>query len=826
MKKLLLPLIILISCVNLFSQTKVSGKIVDVNGKPIAYANVLFRNSIIGLVTNEKGEFYIESDKSYDSISVSFIGFETKIIALPQKNNYNLTVVLNEELSTIKEVVLYSGKQKKKGNPAIKILNKVLDKKKRNGLYLYDQYEFNSYEKIEFDLNNIDSTLMKSKVFKGMEFIFNHVDTSKVTGKSYLPIFINEALYKTYGNNKPAKKREDLIANKNSGFESNQYIISSIKALYVNYDIYDSYIKLFNKSFVSPISKVGIDTYNYVLADSSYIDSKWCYKIVYYPKQKGTLTFKGDFWVNDSTFAIKEINMSASKSVNINWVKELYIEQAFDVLNDSVFLLKKDHILTDFSISKKEKKQGLYGKRTTLYSNYTFDKEKPLDFYAVDKSQFDEIEHKKSAEFWDENRTEALNNDELGVYKMLDTLQTVPKFKTMHNLAIVLASGYIEFPNFDFGPIFSTFGFNDVEGTRIRVGGRTYFGQNDTWRLQGYTAYGTKDENFKYGLSAKWMINSKNRFIVSVGKRYDVEQTGVSLTTVDDVLGRSFASSALLASGDSSKLTQVDLTTFSLSMNLNTNFQLKLGSSYRNLESASEVFKLNYLDSEKNEQTKTTQLETSFSIKYTPFRKTVGRGVERSDFSSRYPTFYLNYRQGIKNWLQSDFDYQKIQFYYNQPFQIGGLGASSVSMEVGKTLGNVPLTLLSVVPGNQSYLSVDNAYGLLNYYEFVTDTYASVRLFHNFNGRFFNYIPLVKKLNLRELVSVKSVYGTVSQENKALNKSSIQTYTAPEKGYIEYSAGIGNIFKVFKVEFLWRGTYRDLPNSNNFGVKGSFGFSF
>ena len=49
----------------------------------------------------------------------------------------------------------------------------------------------------------------------------------------------------------------------------------------------------------------------------------------------------------------------------------------------------------------------------------------------------------------------------------------------------------------DFGPIFSTFGYNDVEGQRLRVGGRTYFGSNDTWRIQGYTAYGFKDNKFK-----------------------------------------------------------------------------------------------------------------------------------------------------------------------------------------------------------------------------------------------------------------------------------------------------------------------------------------
>src|SRR5690606_37342884 len=116
------------------------------------------------------------------------------------------------------------------------------------------------------------------------------------------------------------------------------------------YNIYDNYIRLFNKSFVSPLSPTGVDVYNYVLSDSAYIGNKWCYNIIYYPRRSNELTFKGNFWVNDTTFAIKRINMQASKSANLNWVKELYIEHEFDVLNDTVVLLKRDYLISDFTL--------------------------------------------------------------------------------------------------------------------------------------------------------------------------------------------------------------------------------------------------------------------------------------------------------------------------------------------------------------------------------------------------------------------------------------------------------------------------------------------
>jgi uncharacterized protein DUF5686/carboxypeptidase-like protein len=812
-----------------FSQVKISGVVIDSQKQPVSFANVVFVGTTVGTVSDENGKFYLESAKNYTQVEVSFLGFETKIISV-KRRDFNLVITLNEASSQLKEVFIYSGKVKKKGNPAIAILKKIWAKKRQNGIYLFDQYQFEKYEKLEFDMNNIDSTLIKKKLFKGLEFIFEGVDTSRVTGKAFLPIFINESVYKSFGKNKGSKKlREDLVANKNSGFNTNQNVIAFIKDLYVEYNIYDSYIKIFDKSFVSPLSKAsGTSTYNYVLTDSAYIDNKWCYNILYYPRRKSELTFKGDFWVNDSTFAIKEINMQATRSANINWVKDIYIEQEFDVLNDSVFLLKRDYMLSDFSFNKKEKSKGVYGRRTTMYKNYTFNKVKNDGFYAKQTKVFDKSIFNKTDDYWRDSRQEKLNKNEEGIYKLLDTLTTVPKFKQIYNLVSILGSGYIEFKNFDYGDIFSTFGENDVEGVRLRVGGRTFFGGNEPWRLQGYTAYGFRDNQFKYGFSGKWMINPNNRIIIGAGNRRDIEQIGVSLTTTNDVLGRSFASSSVFASGDNSKLTSINLSNAFLSFEPRHNLLFRIGASYRTLKSASpQTFNLDYwVDKTNNiKKPETLQSEIDFSIKYTPNRKTIGYGVERNEVTDTYATLFLNYSKGIKGVLNSDFDYQKVQLFYRQPILIGGFGRMFTTFEVGKTFGEVPLGLLNVVPGNQSYFTIENTYALLDYYEFVTDTYASLHIEHSFNGRFLSRIPLLRKLNLREIVGVKVLWGEISDKNIALSASTIN-YIAPTKGYYEYSVGIGNIFKVFRIDFSWRGNYKDMPGANKFAVKGAFGFHF
>lgn len=811
------------------AQTKVSGVVYDNTNQPLPYVNVYFKGTNEGVITDENGKFYLESVKTYTDILVSFVGFSSKEVHLTGAVNYSLKVKL-EDATELKEIKLYAGKTSKKNNPAIDILRKIWERRRKNGLYMFRQYQYDKYEKVEFDLNNIDSTMTKSKVFKGMEFIFEHVDTSNVTGKSYLPIFINEALSKVYGNNVHKRKKEVAIANRNSGFSGNQQITAFIKDLYADYDIYNNYLKFFDKDFVSPLSRTGINVYNYVLADTAVIDNKYCYNIVFYPRRKGELTFKGNFWVNDTTYAIKKIAMSASQGANINWVKDIYIEQEFDVLNDSVFLLKRDHMMSDFALRKKDESKGVYGKRTTLFRDYDFNKELPDEFYAKEVNDFDESLSQKSDEFWDENRFESLNKDEKGVYKMLDTLKTIPKFKHMYDLVATLGSGYYQMGKFDYGPIFSTFGFNDVEGWRIRSGGRTYFGQNDPWRIEGYGAYGFKDGQFKYGLSGKWMVNKRNRVILQGGTRRDIEQIGVSLTATSDVLGRSFASSSLFSSGNNNKLSSVNFTTFSAEIEPVKNLVFRANVNYRTLKSADpEVFQLDYWldprDHSKGTVGHLQQYEYGFLADYTPKRRTIGYGVERTDVDLNYARLFLNYSHGISGVTATDFKYDKLQFYYRQPVLVGGFGRLFTTFEAGKIFGAVPLGLMGVIPGNQSWFSIENTYNLLNYYDFLADEYMSLHLEHNFNGKLFSRIPGIRDLNLREIIGIKGVYGTISDENRALNASNV-IYRAPEDVYWEYHAGIGNIFKVFRIDFAWRGNYMNIPDANKFVIKGSFGFYF
>ncbi|WP_149277238.1 DUF5686 family protein [Pareuzebyella sediminis] len=833
MKNILFPLLFLFTLFGA-AQSKVGGVVVDESNVPVAFANILFKNSTEGTITDDNGHFYLESDTTHDTLVVSFIGYENLEMPLPSRIMYDLEIRMKEASQQLDEVVLIGGKQPKKNNPAVEILKKIWAKKRENGVRKFKQYAYDKYEKVEFDLNTIDSALMKRKIFKGLEFVFKDLDTSRITGKTYLPIFLNETFSKVYGDNLIDEEKEDILGNKNSGFDNNQAIIAFVADLYQEYDVYDNYLKFFDKSFTSPLSRTGVDTYNYALRDSAFIDHKWCYNIVYYPRRKNELTFKGDFWVNDSTYAIKNINLEVTKSANINWVKEIYIEQDFEVVNDSIFLLKRDYMMSDFSFQKKEESRGVYGKRTTVYDNYSFDQKKPRDFYDMENNPYAPEVMNRDSTFWRNNRLESLNKDEKGIYQLLDTLKTVPKFKSYYNLVSILGSGYVEIDkwNMDIGSVYDVFGYNQAEGPRIRAGARTYFGENDLWRLEGYMAYGFMDHKFKHGASGKFLLDRKTRLILSGGNRRDIEQLGVSLTATQDVLGRSIASSSLVTVGANNRLTNINLSKVGFEMEPITNVRFGVGATFRTLSSAlPEAFSLDYIDPESptGVSSEIRQFDFNALLIYTPGKKTIGYGVERRGINDYYSTLLLSYTKGTDGIFGSDFNYSKLQFAYTQPWQVGGFGRLYSTVEIGKTFGEVPLGLLNVIPGNQTVFSNYGTFPNLDFYEFVTDTYVSLHLQHNFNGRLFSRIPLIRKLNLREIVGLRGVWGQLSDENIAL--SAPATVSTPlqapsDKIYYEYSFGVGNIFKILRIDFNFRGNYLDSPLARPFSITGTFGFDF
>ena len=732
---------------------------------------------------------------------------------------------------TIDGVVMKSSKKKlkKKDNPAYEILQQVWKHKKNNGLSQFQDYQYNEYEKIEVDVINIDSTFTQKKIFNKVDFIFKYADT--VDKKLSLPIYLNETLYKNFGKKEPVKKeKKEILANKASGFSGNEAVANTAKNLYKDINIYDNVLNFFNIGFTSPIAKDGFLSYDYELLDDQTYSGTDCYRIRYTPKRKDVLSIYGVVYISKENYAVVRATLKSSRNLNVNFVNNFYNELDFDNPNDSIFLPKKNYQEIQMSIlSKKDKSKSLVIKKNTTFSDYLFNQNLSDKTFEIKTEALSDKSLQKDETFWEENREVPLSDSEKNIYVMMDELNKVPKFKKAVKIYEALSSGYYNVGNaVDIGDLYSTVGFNDVEGLRLRVGARTFFSPNDLWRAAFYTAYGFKDKQLKYGFEARKMFDKDNRFTVGIGTRRDVMQLGAQLTTDEGIMTRSFASSGVLNSGSNFNLSSVNQTSAFASVDAFKNFTVRLDATYQSIKSANPTkFSLDFY---KNNQVQSVlnDYKLAFSITARPGAKFSQYGVDRYEHSTLAPTLVLKYTRGFEGVFNSDFNYNKLQFYYFQPFLLKSFGRLIVNVEAGKNFNTVPLALQNVIPGNQSYGLIPNTFSLLNYYEFVTDEYVTFHAEHHFNGKLLSYIPLVKRLKLREVAFYRTAIGNLSDASKNINSTNIMLSAPSQKPYYEYGFGIENIgfgnIRMLRLDFTWRGNYLENPGAQKFGIK--FGLQY
>lgn len=829
---LIKTLFFLVLSVNAFSQTRMSGTIIDAQTqKPLSGVEIFINNKSKAEISSTDSNFSIQSDSGISTATFLKKNFKAEILNFNDHQFENLVVKMQKEnVEDIQEVIL-AGHTKnkyknKKENPAYAIMQEVWKRKKTNGLANYDDYQYKEYEKIEIGLNNIDSSFMNKKIFNDLEFIFEYADSANYEKKLTLPVFFNETLFKTYGRNKPEKQENKIIvANKFSGFNNNELIASTAKNQFKEVNLYDNTLNFFNIGFPSPAAADGFNTYEYELRDTLSVNGTESYLISYYPKRKEILAFQGNLYISKDTYNIVKATLKSTNKINVNFVNGIYMEMEYDSPDETIFLPKKTYTELEMSIfNKKKDAKGVLFKRTDIFTDYLFN-QNFADQLLIDKQQtLSDTNLTKPDEFWVKERAEPLLESEKNVYNMVSELENVPKFQRIVKLVEILESGYINaWKAIDFGDIFSVYGNNEVEGDRIRLGARTYFSANDMWRVAAYTAYGFKDQKFKYGAEGRYMFNRDNRATVGFGSRSDVIQLGAQLTNDDGIMTRSFASSSVFSSGTNASLSSLKQNNLFFSLEPLKNFVVRADATTQNIQSANpENFNLDYY---KNDVLKSelNDFHTTFSLMAKPGAKYSQYGVDRYAFTTLSPTFVLKYTHGFENVFKGDFDYDKLQFLYSQPILLGNLGRTIVNFEAGKNFSTVPLALQNIIPGNQSYSLVPNTFSLLKYYEFVADSYTTLHIEHHFQGKLLTYIPLIKKLKLRELIFLRSAYGTLSDTSKNINFEN-RLYSAPDQQiYYEYGFGLENIgfgnLKILRIDFNWRGNYLDRPDVSKFGIK-------
>ena len=814
-----------------FSQTQVEGVILDEYKEPIPFANIMFKGSTTGTSSDENGFFFLESEKKYKKIKVTFLGFKKKIVKLPSNIVTNLKIILIEEAASLEEVVIVTKPKKrlkKKENPAYKILQGIWKNKRKNGLNTTKQYKYQQYQATEFGMNNIDTVFMK-RIFKSnYDSIAKRVENFKRGKKFYVPLFLTEVMSEIYGDNLLNKKRALIKGTKSTGVNQQGFFTERLKSTFQNVDISKNTIVIFEKPFVNPLATTGFGTYDYLLKDSTIVNNEKQYKVYFFPREDGDLAFNGHFIVGKN-YAIKKIILFVNKKANLNMIRSLSIEKSFSMINDSIYVPQEDYFEADLTaFTKGDGERGVSIKETRIYKDYEFNNVKPSAFYDETVVMYNPQEFEKGEKYWSKIRLEGTKQN-ANSSLIITKVKNAKSVKRITDLAQVFLSGYLPVGNsIEFGNIYRTIGNNNIEGISIRAGLRTFKSPHDRFKAGAHVSYGTKDKAFKYGGNIGYVLAYKPRLTIDAGFSEGIEQLGSQVLDPKGLFAGSFGSQTLISRGDNYFLSKINRYKTSFSYEPAKNFQIQLSGEFSNIISASpEHFSIDYIDTSNTLQSEIKDASLHVNLMYTPKRNVYGYGIRRVMGANLFPTFIASYKKGVQGIFNSNADYHKLQLYYNQPIVVSNFGILNATLEYGKTFGEVPLSLLSVIPGNQSLTISNKTFSLMNYYEFVTDTYATGFLTHRFNGLIMNRIPLIKKLKLRSLLIFRGAWGSISDKNNATNRStSITHYIAPtNKIYYEYGFGIENIgignLKVFRVDFIWRGSYLDNPGFDvpNFGIR-------
>lgn len=841
----LISMVLLLVSVQGFAQTVVQGVITDMISKqPLQFVSVVFKGGR-GTVTDSLGRYTLRSSGSIATVQVSYVGYKTILKPITVGATQNLDFELETDPKAVNNVTVSTNKRapyRNKGNPAVELIKRVIENKPINRMERYDYLEYDQYEKMEVSLSNVSEKITNSKLLKRYKFMFENTDTTKIAGKTLLPVYLEENLSKKYFRKKPEKTKTIVTAHKTVNF--GEYIDKNgvsnyLNRLYMDIDIYDNDIPLFTYQFLSPISDLGPTFYMYYIRDTiTDASGLKLIKLYFTPRNTNDLLFRGNMYITlDGNYAVQKIDMFISKNANLNFVRELNIDLDFERGEDNRYRMIRSHIMADAGITKNAS-NGFFGERTVSLKNFRVNVPQPDSVYdGLATVQLDNFEARPDT-FWQANRHDTLSGTEAKVYSNVDSLEKMPSFRRTIAIAMFLFSGYTSIgPYFEVGPAAAFYSFNPVEGFKLRFGGRTTPKFNKRLYFEGYTAYGFDDERWKYFLSSTYSLNNKSIYTfplkyIRASYQYDTKIPGQELQFVsEDNFLLSFKRGAN------------DKWLYNRNLKIDYVHELKSRVSYSfgfknwiQQPAGSIVYTKVDPDGSTVNVNKLTTSELSFSLRWAPNETFYQGKVYRIPIVNKYPIMTLRFIAGVKGLMGGEYNYQNLSLRLEKRNYMSQLGFNDIVLEGGYIFGKLPYPLMTIHRANQTYAYQLNSYNLMNFQEFVSDRYAAFNIDHYFNGLFFNRVPLLKKLKLREVISLKLLYGGVRPENNPnLDPSLIAypvvngvptTYALGKTPYIEGSIGVTNIFKLIRVDLIKRFNYLDHPETVSLGVRARFKFDF
>lgn len=829
---ILVFLLALIFPVLISGQTRVNGRVADAQTfEPVAFADIIFKGTTIGVKTDFDGSYSLSGNTHSDSIVISFMGYEIQTIVIKNDTIQTINIQLHPALYAIQEVRITPGE-----NPAHLILRKFWKNRELNSIESLSSYQYENYSRSIVFLRKFNN---KPDSLRSIKFLSKEFDKYSIkTGEQNLPAlpsYITESLSDNYFLRSPRRKYTYIKATNSNGMAfENTDMVAQLVSKQENFYFPDNTIPLINKSFISPLSRFGLLYYKYYLTDSLLIDNKYfCYEISFKPKREEDPVFHGTIWINDTTYALKRIVATVTEKAELNFIKRLKIQQDYEPFGSGAWFPVRTRFMADaaniFLIN--------YSQKSDIVVNQPFEP----GFYGSElKISLSSRDHDRT--YWESTRKNSLDRIDSLAFLRVDSLKKNNKIRISAKLVEASIKGYYNTGKFEVGPYLLIYNHNSVEGSRFRLGGRTNVNFSTRWIIEGYLAYGTRDNRLKGSLQTEYFLNKEHWSKIGIQFRDDIENVG----SLDEFYSPGAFLTFATSFGGSDKMNKTQIFRTWFESDLLKGMTGKLLFTRRTFEPLSPdyyfawysdpaltVKSLNYITS-----------EIGLILRYQPKATYVLDGVRRFPVNfNKYPVFSFEYYRGLPGFMKGDFQYHKIVADISQNFNFGGLGSIEYDLSFTKVFGQLPYPLLVTLAGNQSIFRTSRTYNLMNYGEFVLDEALEMSMTYHMNGLIMNKLPLLKKLRLRTVVGARAAFGSFNDKlngfyDPVINRNAILPDSVSgnpltrfntlsyDRPYVELSYGIENIFRFLRVDLIHRLTWLKNPDIHHFGVKISGVFRF
>ncbi|GAC1438898.1 MAG: DUF5686 family protein [Sediminibacterium sp.] len=798
---------------------------------PLRSCSVRAVNLRRGAVTDSAGYFSFVTENRIDSVRISMMGYQTITRAVTKKESQEINLGLQVLADVLNEVIVYP----KGYDPAVHLFKKILRHKMQNNPDNISSIQYEVYDKLEFDANNISEKAAKSRLLKPFSFVFDHKD-SGIHGGTHIPVFLTESIADYYYSKTPRQEKVKYKAKQVSGIR-NESIIQYLDDLKQHVNIYENYPVFMKVTFISPLADNGLSYYKYAIEERKMIQGREYFRLSFHPLHSGSNTFTGECWVMDRTYAITAIDMHMGKGANINWVGDIILSQEFLPVADSAMMVSKNQLTIVFTTLSK-KALGFVGKKTSYYRNIVINNPPVGTAFQSQENDGQVPALHKEKDFWVQHRFVPLTENEQWVYTMVDSIKKVPAFATYSRVLTGLGTGYYPVGKVDIGNIYKMFTANPIEGSRFNLGLRTNNKFCNWVQLKGYAGMGMKSRAWKYAVSGLFVLNRKRWETLQLSYQNDFATIADHINELNE---NSIFGSVMRRVGKGRiQLVNTEQLSLQYRKYYTNGFSVLLEVDKRILSPAFNTYYTHgkfmpiIIDAPGRRLKEYKVNEAVVAVRYAYKEKYFEGPFSRISLGSKYPVVELRYTRGIQvrdGFLQGDFSYSKYNVSVSHHFNINPFGKIIYTIEGGMVNGTMPILLLEVAKGNDTYYYNRHAFNNMNRYEFVSDHFAAISVEHQWGSFPFRHLPVIKKLNWRSVATFKALTGTMTDANKIANKfhdnSLAYHFLVPDKKpYMEAGYGIENIFRIIRVDAIWRLTYRDRPGIADFGLRASIQLKF